>query len=118
MKGDEELRAALRRLNPRENPAMTRRYFNSAGRLLRDRIRGRLEGPRPTLLDKITGELWRSIGWDFGADFAEAGTDLWWLELYEVGLGRFRQRAAVLPALEGALGELETLLAREWEGAL
>lgn len=115
--GGEALEAALRRLTPNENPALAEAYFRDAGALLVARIRSYLDGPRPQELDLVTGELYRSIEAESALRFVEAGTDLPWLELYELGIGRFRQRAAVLPALEGSIEDLEVLLARRWEGA-
>jgi phage gpG-like protein len=115
VKGTARLAAALANVNPKKNPRILAAFFGEAGRLLEQRIRTRLDGPRPRELDQVTGELYASVTSDRSETALEVGTPLPWAEFHELGLGRFQNRAFVLPALEESLGELEALLARTWE---
>jgi len=73
--------------------------------------------PAPDVLTSRTGELEGSIriSEDDRPRSVAVGTDLFWARFHEEGLGRFRQRAFLAPALEESAGGFRALFEEEIE---
>lgn len=121
VRGQERYAQALRSIEPRRNPGAIRRAMIDSERILLSEIDDRLQGPRPRFLGEVTGELRRSptsdrSGLPFSLEVGFPGR-MFWIEFHEFGLGRFRKRSVVLPALEDALRVIPGRFLHHWEAA-
>ena len=119
--GVEEFRKVIRKINPEKNPKVIRKAMLETGRLLQRTVKEKyLRGPRPRRLDRVTGELSRSIVRDERKleEFVGVGTELFWAEFHEVGLGRFRKRPFIEPAVDDVMDKLPGIFLEAWEESL
>lgn len=141
LEGAKEMIAALDAIDPKRSKKFLRTVQARSGRLVRDKIRQRLSGPRPAYLDVVSGGLRRSVS--FSSSVARGVVEIgvpfdkfWWFRLHEDGSkggrgqsrgrdtarrGRTRgypARPAVGPGFTAALPELERLWVQTWEGQL
>ena len=132
-RGGAELREAMRRLSPSENPEILKRaYREKIGPRLVEGIRSFMSGPRPQRLDRVSGALSASVTFTVRGDKLEAGVpaSLYWYDLHEFGSAGGRKqkrrntltrgypaRPAVGPGTEEAIasGDLARLLREAWE---
>ncbi len=109
---------ALDRMDFKQHPDALRKAMIRSGKLVQQYIRDKhLVGPRPRKLDEVTGALARSIRLDKSElpTAIEIGTPLFWAEFHEFGLGRFRKRPFVVPAMEEALELVPDIFVEEWK---
>lgn len=116
----------LRRLSPKQNPRPIRRALIKLGFIAqrhsarRAILPGGTRPPHPTKLTSRTGTGRRSIGVDRRplAQFAiDVGSDLFYMRLHALGLGRFPVRDWLTPGLREARRDGANVIAREWRRA-
>jgi len=141
LEGAKEMIAALDAIDPKRSKKFLRTVQARSGRIVRDRIRAYMSGPRPQRLDVVSGGLRKSV--KFTSSVARGVVEIgvpfdhfWWFRLHEDGSaggraqkrgrdtarrGRTRgypARPAVGPAFASSLPELEQVWVKTWEGQL
>ena len=118
LKGNRELVAALRRMNPRKNPGLLRRPMERSGVLIQNVMVDRwLSGPRPKRLGRRTGKTAASIGIDrSGLPLAiRVGSRSDFLDAFAYARGKQRRFAVIRLGVQEALKVIPPIFLEEWE---